>query len=135
MCTVTVTAARGFRASGVAAGLKSSGALDVALVVNDGPERTGAAVVTRNRFAAAPVQWTRQAVADGRLDAVLLNSGGANAATGAPGFADAHTSAEAVAAALGTSAADVALCSTGLIGTRLPMEVLLDGVRRAVKEL
>ena len=87
---MSVTAAQGFRAAGVAAGLKSSGAPDLALVVNDGPDHHGAAVFTSNRVEAAPVTWSRQVVADGRVDAVVLNSGGANACTGAQGFADTH---------------------------------------------
>jgi len=132
---VSVTAAGGFRAAGVAAGLKASGEPDVALVVNDGPLDAAAAVFTRNRVAAAPVQWSRQAVADGRIVAVLLNSGGANACTGTGGFADTHRSAEAVAAALAVSAADVAVCSTGLIGERLPMPALLAGVTAAARGL
>ena len=132
---MSVTAARGFRASGVTAGLKASGRPDVALVVNDGPERTAAAVFTSNRFAAAPVHWTRQAVADGELHAVILNSGGANACTGPDGFADTHQTAECVADLLGTGAGEVAVCSTGLIGERLPMDRLLAGVASAAAAL
>jgi glutamate N-acetyltransferase/amino-acid N-acetyltransferase len=127
---VSVTAARGFRASGIAAGLKPTG-LDVALVVNEGPVDVAAAVFTANRVKAAPVLWTRQAVADGRLRAVVLNSAGANACTGPDGFADTHRTAERVAAACGVGAGDVAVCSTGLIGERLPMDKLLAGVDRA----
>jgi glutamate N-acetyltransferase/amino-acid N-acetyltransferase len=119
----------------VAAGLKSSGRSDVALVVNDGPDHLAAAVFTSNRVVAAPVVWSRQVVADGRVDAVLLNSGGANACTGAPGFQDTHASAEHVAHVLGVSAADVAVCSTGLIGERLPMDRLLSGVDAAAAAL
>jgi len=125
---VSVTAARGFRAAGVAAGLKSSGMPDLALVVNDGPEHAAAAVFTGNRVQAAPVVWSRQVVLDGRVDAVVLNSGGANACTGPEGFADTHRTAEAVATLLGVSAGDVAVCSTGLIGERLPMVRLLEGL-------
>jgi len=132
---VTVTAPRGFRATGVAAGLKSTGRPDVALVVNDGPDHHAAGVVTGNRVQAAPVVWTRQVLADGRVDAVLLNSGGANACTGPEGFADTHRSAEHVAAVLGLSAGDVAVCSTGLIGERLPMPALLAGVDAAAAAL
>ncbi|QCU77776.1 bifunctional glutamate N-acetyltransferase/amino-acid acetyltransferase ArgJ [Citricoccus sp. SGAir0253] len=132
---MTVTTARGFRSAGVAAGLKSTGKPDVAVVVNDGPDRHAAAVFTRNRVAAAPVQWSRQAVSDGRADAVVLNSGGANACTGAPGFQDTHATAEHAAELLGVSAGDVLVCSTGLIGERLPMDRLLDGVRDAVGAL
>jgi glutamate N-acetyltransferase / amino-acid N-acetyltransferase len=126
---VSVTAPRGFRAAGVSAGLKSSGAPDVALVVNDGPQDSAAAVFTTNRFPAAPVQWSRQVLATGRLRAVVLNSGGANACTGAEGFADTHVTAEHTAAQLGLGAIDVAVASTGLIGVRLPMDKLLPGVR------
>jgi glutamate N-acetyltransferase/amino-acid N-acetyltransferase len=132
---VSVTAAKGFRAAGVAAGLKSSGGPDVALVVNDGPHDVAAAVFTTNRVKAAPVLWSQQAVADGRLRAVVLNSGGANACTGREGFADTHRTAEQVAQALRVGAGDVAVCSTGLIGERLPMSRLLEGVVRAATEL
>ncbi len=132
---MSVTAPRGFRAAGVAAGLKSGGRPDVALVVNDGPARSAAAVFTANRVQAAPVVWTRQVVQDGRVDAVVLNSGGANACTGPDGFLDAHHTAERVAELLGIAAADVAVCSTGLIGERLPMERLLPGVEAAVTAL
>ncbi|MBI9115420.1 bifunctional glutamate N-acetyltransferase/amino-acid acetyltransferase ArgJ [Sanguibacter suaedae] len=125
---MSVTAARGFRAAGVAAGLKSTGERDVALVVNDGPDDVAAAVFTTNRVFAAPVAWSRQAVADGRASAVVLNSGGANACTGPEGFADTHRTAEHTADALGVSAGDTLVCSTGLIGTRLPMTELLAGV-------
>jgi glutamate N-acetyltransferase / amino-acid N-acetyltransferase len=132
---VTVTSALGFRSAGVAAGLKSTGRPDVAVVVNDGPDRHAAAVFTTNRVAAAPVHWSRQAVSDGRVDAVVLNSGGANACTGAPGFQDTHSTAEHAAALLGISAGDVLVCSTGLIGERLPMDRLLAGVQDAVGTL
>jgi glutamate N-acetyltransferase/amino-acid N-acetyltransferase len=129
---VSVTAALGFRASAVAAGLKSSGLLDVALVVNDGPDHAAAGVFTNNRVKAAPVLWTQQVVQDGRVDAVVLNSGGANACTGFEGFQDTHATAEWVAMALKLSAGDVAVCSTGLIGERLPIDRLLAGVDEAV---
>jgi glutamate N-acetyltransferase/amino-acid N-acetyltransferase len=132
---VSVTAARGFRAAGVTAGLKASGTPDVALVVNDGPRHDAAVVLTTNRVQAAPVLWTREAVADGRCDAVVLNSGGANACTGPEGFADTHVTAEHVAKVLDVSAGDVAVCSTGLIGLRLPMGVLLPGVEAAAAAL
>ena len=132
---MSVTAARGFRAAGVAAGIKASGGLDLALVVNDGPQHRAAGVFTRNRVQAAPVLWSRQAVSDGRLDAVVLNAGGANACTGPAGFADTHATAEHVAALLGVSAADVAVCSTGLIGERLPMPPLLAGADAAAAAL
>ncbi|MCC3280526.1 bifunctional glutamate N-acetyltransferase/amino-acid acetyltransferase ArgJ [Arthrobacter sp. zg-Y40] len=130
-----VTAPAGFRAAGVTAGLKDSGGRDVALVVNDGPVKSAAAVFTRNRVAAAPVLWSRQAVSDGRADAVILNSGGANACTGAEGFRNTHATAEKTAELLGISASDVLVCSTGLIGVQLPMDRLLPGVQAAVTEL
>jgi glutamate N-acetyltransferase / amino-acid N-acetyltransferase len=132
---VSVSAPRGFRAAGVTAGLKASGTPDLALVVNDGPEHAAAAVFTSNRVQAAPVVWSRQVVADGRVDAVVLNSGGANACTGPEGFADTHRTAEHAAAALGVAAGDVAVCSTGLIGERLPMDRLLPGVDAAAAAL
>jgi glutamate N-acetyltransferase/amino-acid N-acetyltransferase len=132
---VTVTAAAGFRAAGVAAGLKSSGALDVALVVNDGPQVVAAGVFTRNRFKAAPVLWSEQVLAGGKVSAVLLNSGGANALTGPDGFADTHRSAEHVAGVLGCGAGEVAVCSTGLIGERLPLPLLLGGVDKVAAGL
>jgi glutamate N-acetyltransferase/amino-acid N-acetyltransferase len=132
---VTTTHPQGFRAAGVAAGLKSSGAQDVALVVNDGPDDAAAAVFTTNRFPAAPVQWSRQVLQGGRVKAVVLNSGGANACTGPEGFGDTHATAEHVAAELGLGAIDVAVASTGLIGTRLPMDRLTAGVTAAAKEL
>ena len=132
---MSVTAAAGFRAAGVAAGLKESGARDVALVLNDGPSDVAAAVFTSNRFKAAPVLWSQQAMVDGRLRAVVLNAGGANACTGPAGFADTHRTAEQVALALDVGAGDVAVCSTGLIGERLPMTALLGGVDAASAQL
>jgi glutamate N-acetyltransferase/amino-acid N-acetyltransferase len=132
---VGVTAARGFRAAGLAAGIKSSGAPDLALVVNEGPSRAAAAVFTSNRVKAAPVLWTEQVAKGGELDAVILNSGGANACTGPEGFQDTHRTAEETAAALETSAARVAVCSTGLIGVRLPMDLLLGALPAAVAAL
>ncbi|NHN57392.1 bifunctional glutamate N-acetyltransferase/amino-acid acetyltransferase ArgJ [Calidifontibacter sp. DB0510] len=125
---MSVTAAQGFRAAGVTAGLKSSGTPDMALVVNDGPQHAAAAVFTSNRVEAAPVTWSRQVVADGRVDAVVLNSGGANACTGPQGFLDTHRTAEQVAEALDISAGDVVVCSTGLIGELLPMDRITAGV-------
>jgi glutamate N-acetyltransferase/amino-acid N-acetyltransferase len=132
---VSVTAPAGFRACGVTAGLKDSGRPDLALVVNDGPIRAAAAVLTGNRVQAAPVGWTRKATADGRIDAVVLNSGGANACTGEPGAADTRATADVTAEVLGVDPYDVAVCSTGLIGVRLPMDRLLDGVRSAADRL
>ena len=131
---MSVTAPLGFRAAGVAAGLKESGRPDVAVVLNEGPSRSAAAVFTANRVQAAPVTWTRQVVKGGRVRAVVLNSGGANACTGPLGFQDAHATAERLAAAIGDSAGEIAVCSTGLIGERLPMDKLLPGVDAAVAE-
>jgi glutamate N-acetyltransferase / amino-acid N-acetyltransferase len=132
---MSVTTPRGFRAAGVTAGLKTSGRPDVALVVNDGPDHHAAAVFTGNRVEAAPVTWSRTAVADGRVDAVVLNSGGANACTGAPGFQDTHRTAEHVGTVLDVAPGDVVVCSTGLIGERLPMDLLLAGVDSAAAGL
>jgi len=132
---LSVTTPKGFRAAGVTAGIKASGRPDVALVVNDGPERLAAAVFTTNRVEAAPVTWSRQVVADGRVDAVFLNSGGANACTGAPGFQDTHQTAEWVGEALGIAAGDVVICSTGLIGERLPMDKIAHGLELSVADL
>ncbi len=129
---MSVTAPLGFRAAGVAAGLKESGQPDVAVVLNDGPSRAAAAVFTSNRVQAAPVLWTRQVVSGGRVRAVVLNSGGANACTGAPGFQDTHATAEHLARAIDDSPGEIAVCSTGLIGERLPMDKLLPGVDAAV---
>ena len=126
---------KGFRAAGVTAGLKASGRPDVALVVNDGPDHHAAAVFTSNRVEAAPVTWSRQVVADLRVDAVVLNSGGANACTGTQGFLDTHRTAEHVAEVVGASAGDVVVCSTGLIGELLPMDRLLAGVDAAARAL
>jgi glutamate N-acetyltransferase / amino-acid N-acetyltransferase len=131
---LSVTAPLGFRAAGVAAGLKAAGARDVAVVVNDGPSRAAAGVFTANRVQAAPVLWTRQVVGGGRVRAVALNSGGANACTGPDGFADTHEIAERLAARLTDSAGEIAVCSTGLIGERLAMDRLLPGVEAAAAE-
>ena len=130
-----VVAPLGFRAAGVAAGLKASGGLDVALVVNDGPRFDAAGVFTSNRFQAAPVLWTAQSAKSGQFRAVVLNSGGANACTGPGGFADTHHTAEHVAEVLGIGPIEVAVCSTGLIGERLPMDRLLAGVDEAAGAL
>ena len=136
---MSVTAPLGFRAAGVAAGLKQSGQPDVAVVLNDGPSWSAAAVFTTNRVQAAPVTWTREVVKGGRVRAVVLNSGGANACTGPLGFQDTHATAEHLAAAIGArgedaSAGEIAVCSTGLIGERLPMDKLLPGVSAAVAD-
>jgi glutamate N-acetyltransferase / amino-acid N-acetyltransferase len=132
---VSITTPAGFRAAGVTAGLKPSGRPDLAVVVNDGPDHHGAAVFTGNRVEAAPVTWSRQVLVDGRVDAVVLNSGGANACTGAAGFADTHRSAEHLAAVLGVSPGDVAVASTGLIGELLPMDKITAGIDLAVAAL
>jgi len=129
---MSVTFPRGYRAAGVVAGLKTSGAADLAVVINDGPRWEAAGVFTRNRVQAAPVLWSRQVLIDGTLRAVVLNSGGANACTGPEGFADTHHTAEAAAEALGIGPIDVAVCSTGLIGERLDMPRLLAGLRQAL---
>jgi glutamate N-acetyltransferase / amino-acid N-acetyltransferase len=141
---LSVTAPQGFRAAGVKAGLKSTDDPDVAVVLNDGPSRSAAAVFTSNRVQAAPVLWTREVVRGGRVRAVVLNSGGANACTGPLGFQDTHATAEHLAAALGredagdtgstgaTGSGEIAVCSTGLIGERLPMDKILSGVDAGV---
>ncbi|WP_432537604.1 bifunctional glutamate N-acetyltransferase/amino-acid acetyltransferase ArgJ [Kineococcus arenarius] len=128
---MSVTAPTGFRAAGATAGLKASGRPDVALVVNDGPLDAAAAVYTSNRCKAHPVLWSERASADGRVRAVVLNSGGANCFTGPQGFQTTHATAELVGELTGCGAADVVVCSTGLIGVQLPREELLAGVRTA----
>jgi glutamate N-acetyltransferase/amino-acid N-acetyltransferase len=138
--TQGVTAPAGFKATGIAAGIKASGALDLALVFNEGPDYGAAGVFTRNKIKAAPVLWSQQVLTTGRLRAVILNSGGANACTGPQGFQDTHATAEAVATALSdwgteTGAIEVAVCSTGLIGDRLPMDKVLVGVQEVVHEM
>jgi glutamate N-acetyltransferase/amino-acid N-acetyltransferase len=125
------TAPRGFRAAGVAAGIKASGEPDVAVVINHGPSAAVAGVFTSNRVKAAPVRWSQQVVADGSARAVALNSGGANACTGPAGQADTAQTAEHLAGLLGIAPGDVAVCSTGLIGERLPMHALLTGISAA----
>lgn len=137
---MSVTAAKGFTAAGVKAGLKASGNHDVALVLNEGPEFVAAGVFTSNRFKAAPVLWSLQVLADHELKAVVLNSGGANACTGPEGFADTHHTAEYVATVLASrgtefGAGEIAVCSTGLIGERLPMDKICAGIDGAVAEL
>ncbi|WP_329045255.1 bifunctional glutamate N-acetyltransferase/amino-acid acetyltransferase ArgJ [Amycolatopsis sp. NBC_01488] len=132
---MTVTGPQGFRAAGIAAGIKASGALDFTLVVNDGPLDVAAGVFTRNVIKAAPVLWSQEVLKQQRLKAVVLNSGGANAATGPGGFQDTHATAEKVAEVLQAGAIEVAVCSTGLIGERLPMDAVLSGVDTAFKAL
>ncbi|OLT41156.1 bifunctional ornithine acetyltransferase/N-acetylglutamate synthase [Saccharomonospora sp. CUA-673] len=132
---MSITAPKGFRASGVTAGLKASGKPDVALVVNDGPSDVAACVYTSNRCKANPVLWSEQVTADGRAKAVVLNSGGANCYTGPEGFQTTHASAELVAERLGLGAIDVVVCSTGLIGEQLQRDKLTDGIERSVQAL
>ncbi|MBA6436489.1 bifunctional glutamate N-acetyltransferase/amino-acid acetyltransferase ArgJ [Streptomyces sp. GMR22] len=132
---MSVTAARGFTASGVAAGIKENGNPDLALVVNTGPRLAAAAVFTSNRVKAAPVLWSEQVIKGGQVSAAVLNSGGANACTGPLGFQDTHATAEKVAEVLGHSAGEVAVASTGLIGVRLPMDAVLSGVGKAAEAL
>jgi glutamate N-acetyltransferase / amino-acid N-acetyltransferase len=132
---VSVTAAKGFTAAGIAAGIKENGNPDLALVVNNGPRRAAAGVFTSNRVKAAPVLWSEQVLKSGELSAVVLNSGGANACTGPKGFQDTHATAERAAGALGVGAGEVAVCSTGLIGVLLPMDKLLPGIETAAAQL
>lgn len=138
--TQGVTAPAGFRAAGIAAGIKASGKADLALVFNEGPEYGAAGVFTSNKVKAAPVLWSQQVLTTGRIRAVVLNSGGANACTGPLGFQDTHRTAEELATALSnwgteTGAIEVAVCSTGLIGDRLPMDKLVPGLTEIVHEL
>ncbi|MBX7468147.1 bifunctional glutamate N-acetyltransferase/amino-acid acetyltransferase ArgJ [Streptomyces sp. NPDC002506] len=133
---MSVTAAKGFTAAGIAAGIKQNGNPDLALVVNTGPRRAAAGVFTSNRVKAAPVLWSEQVLKGGEVSAVVLNSGGANACTGPRGFQDTHATAEKAAEVLeGHSAGEVAVASTGLIGVTLPMDKLLPGIERAAAEL
>ena len=125
---MSVTHPAGFRAAGVPAGLKDGGALDLALVVNDGPHHDSASVFTANRCKANPILWSQEVVKDGTVRAVVLNSGGANCYTGPDGFQTTHAVAERVAERLGIGAIDVVVCSTGLIGLANPRQNLLDGV-------
>lgn len=138
--TQGVTAPLGFRAAGIAAGIKASGKPDLALVLNEGPEYSAAGVFTSNQVKAAPVLWSQQVLKSGHVRAVILNSGGANACTGHGGFQDTHKTAEELAAALSnwgteTGAGEIAVCSTGLIGDRLPMDKLLPGITEIVHEM
>lgn len=133
---MSVTFAQGFSAAGVEAGISSiKGKKDLALVVNDGPLDAAAGVFTANRFCAAPVQWSRKNVANGQVKAVILNSGGANACTGQPGYEQAEATAQKVAELLGASVEDVAVCSTGLIGELLPLDHVLAGADKAFAAL
>ena len=134
---MSVTAPAGFEAAGVAVGLKSTGKPDVAVVVNRGPRKVGAAVFTSNRAKANPIIWSQQAVADRVVEAVVLNSGGANCFTGTFGFQTTHQTAEKAAELLGVSAGDVLICSTGLIGTgdEVFRAKVLDGTAQAIAAL
>ncbi|MEU7645671.1 bifunctional glutamate N-acetyltransferase/amino-acid acetyltransferase ArgJ [Streptomyces huasconensis] len=132
---MSVTAAKGFTAAGIAAGIKENGNPDLALVVNTGPRLAAAGVFTSNRVKAAPVLWSEQVLKGGLVSAVVLNSGGANACTGPQGFQDTHATAEKVADVLSLNAGEVAVASTGLIGVTLPMDKLLPGVEKAAAEL
>ena len=134
---MSVTAAQGFEAAGVAVGLKSSGNLDVAVVVNRGPLKVGAAVFTSNRAKANPIIWSQQVVQDGVVEAIVLNSGGANCFTGSFGFQTTHQTAERAAELLGVGAGDVLVCSTGLIGTgdEVFRARVLDGTEQGIAQL
>jgi glutamate N-acetyltransferase/amino-acid N-acetyltransferase len=125
----------GFSGAGVSAGLKSDGAKDLTVIVNQGPQYFGTAVFTTNKIVAAPVTWSMEVVRDNEVKAVILNSGGANACTGPDGFVDTHKTAEHVAELLSISASDVVVCSTGLIGVRLLMDRLLNGASSAIANL
>lgn len=132
---MTVTTPQGFEAAGVAAGIKASGAPDLALIVNRGPRQAAAAVFTSNRAQANPILWSKQVIVDGVVSAIVLNSGGANCFTGPEGFQVTHRTAEAVAEQLDVSAGDVLVCSTGLIGDQLDADVLVAGVATAAAAL
>jgi glutamate N-acetyltransferase/amino-acid N-acetyltransferase len=132
---LSVTFPKGFLAAGVAAGLKSSGKEDLALVVNQGPSFAASAVFTSNRCKANPILWSIEAIKDQEIRSIVLNSGGANCYTGSQGFQTTHQTAELVAELTGSSAQDVLVCSTGIIGEQLDREKLLAGVKRAYSEL
>ena len=133
---MSVTFAQGFSAAGVEAGISAvEGKKDLALVVNNGPLDMAAGVFTSNRFCAAPVQWTRKIVADGHVKAVILNSGGANACTGQPGYEQSKATAQKIAALVGAKDSDIAVCSTGLIGELLPLDHVLSGADKAFAAL
>ena len=134
---MTITAPRGFEAAGVAAGLKSSGNADIAVVVNRGPLKVGAAVFTSNRAKANPILWSQQVIQDGTVEAIVLNSGGANCFTGSFGFQTTHQTAEKAAELLGVSAGDILVCSTGLIGTgdEVFRAKVLAGAEQAIAQL
>ncbi|HMH59132.1 MAG TPA: bifunctional glutamate N-acetyltransferase/amino-acid acetyltransferase ArgJ [Galbitalea sp.] len=128
---MSVTAAKGFVATGLEVGLKKSGGKDLAIVQNLGPDKAAAVVFTSNRAKANPILWSQQVIADGIVEAIILNSGGANCYTGSQGFQVTHSTAEALAEKLGVSASDVLVCSTGLIGDQLPLDKIVGGIQRA----
>ena len=132
---MSVSFPEGFRAAGVASGLKASGNKDVALVVNDGPKRAAAAVFTSNRCKANPILWSQEVIKSGFARAIILNSGGANCYTGPQGFQTTHATAEKVGELLGTGAAEILVCSTGIIGEQLDRDKLLSGAQEAFSTL
>jgi glutamate N-acetyltransferase / amino-acid N-acetyltransferase len=132
---LSVSFTDGFRAAGVASGLKASGNKDVALVVNDGPKHAAAAVFTSNRCKANPILWSQEVIKSGLARAIILNSGGANCYTGPQGFQTTHATAEKVGELLGTGAAEILVCSTGLIGEQLDRDKLLSGAQEAFSTL
>ena len=132
---MSVSFPEGFRAAGVASGLKASGNKDVALVVNDGPKHAAAAVFTSNRCKANPILWSQEVIKSGLARAIILNSGGANCYTGPQGFQTTHATAEKVGELLGTGAAEILVCSTGLIGEQLDRDKLLSGAQEAFSTL
>ena len=132
---MSIVGPSGFRAAGIAAGIKDGGRLDLALVVNDGPGRAAAGMFTTNQVKAAPVLWSQQVLTGGALRGVVLNSGGANACTGPEGFQTTHATAEKAAEVLASGAVDIAVCSTGIIGEQLPRAALLMGIEKAAAEL
>ena len=132
---MSVSFPAGFRAAGVASGLKASGNKDLALVVNDGPKHAAAAVFTSNRCKANPILWSQEVIKSGLARAIILNSGGANCYTGPQGFQTTHATAEKVGELLGTGAAEILVCSTGLIGEQLDRDKLLSGAQEAFSTL
>lgn len=132
---MSVSFPEGFRAAGVASGLKASGNKDVALVVNDGPKRAAAAVFTSNRCKANPILWSQEVIKSGLARAIILNSGGANCYTGPQGFQTTHATAEKVGELLGVGAAEILVCSTGIIGEQLDRDKLLSGAQEAFSTL
>lgn len=135
MSTIGVTAPQGFSAAATKAGIKPSGKTDLAVVVNDGPDCAAAAVFTRNKVFAAPVKVSRAAVAAGQLRAIVFNSGNANACTGEQGLQDAQTMQRLTAEGIGAEPAQVAVCSTGIIGDQLPMQKVAGGIADVVQRL